>query len=459
MVLELAAGKKSCLLTLALGLTIALLLGFLASWWFGQDDGITIRGKPLEEFVREFVTANQETESIDAFVKQYQLPSDDLEKLEQLLAKKRSKSNLTEKEWWSCAVAAYLLVLNGRTIEDLARWTDDASLDKVSARIGGEASLIGKKLQELKRELMVLLLAADMAYARRDWGAAIKGYERYLAIAEHIIPQYSAAGDIALAAAMKEALAYLQRVDALDAEGKIKEVVANRSAAFLLYCRLGKIENFGTNLDILPNESKKPEGWLEKVKTGKAQCEVRRDGTLRLLNENSSFMYIRIVNVDNPSKICLRWRWRLVDSPPGFRDQNNFSSNQPLAIIVAFFEGWKLIALHYVWDSLESKGKWWIVRQPNDKFWIGAIQCETEYPTIVVASKSDPWVPWQTYTRDVAADYRMIYKRDPPPICAIAIQTVCSDGPPDQKRVAEGSVAGLQFIKKVDGRCQDPPSR
>jgi hypothetical protein len=248
----------------------------------------------------------------------------------------------------------------------------------------------------------------------------------------------------------------------LDAEGKVKEAVADRSAAFLLYCELAKIENFGTNLDILPDENKKPKGWLEKVKIGKAQSEVRKDGTLGALefhNQNSSFSYIRIVNVDTPSEFCLRWRWRLVESPPGFRDQNGFSSNHPLAVIVAFFEGRKLIALHYVWDLLEPKKKWWIQRDPNDKFWIGAIQCETEYPHLVVASKNDSWVPFQTYTRDVSADYRMIYKHDPPPICAVAIQSVCTDGPHDQKRVAEGSVAGLQFLKKVDGRCQDLPSR
>lgn len=456
--IRLATGKSSCLLTAALGLTIALLGGLFAYWWFTEDEGITIRGKPLEEFVREFVTESQIAQPDDA--KRYQLLPEELAKLEQLLEKKRpNKAHLTEKERWSCAAAALLLVLNGRTIDDLAGWTGDAYLDKVSTRIGGEAKSIEKKRLELKSESMVLFLAAEMAYAHHDWEKAIKGYERYLLIAETIIPRSNAAGDFTLSAAMKkQALAHLQRADALDAEGKAKEAVEDRSAAFVLYCQLGKIENFGTNLDILPDENKKPRGWLEKIKIGKAQSEVR-NSALELHNENSSFSYIRIVNVDKPNEICLRWQWRLYAAPPVFRDPAGFSANHPLTVIVAFFEGRKLIALHYAWDLLEPKEKWWIQREPNDKFWIGAIQCETEYPHLVVASKGDPWVPWQTHTRDVAADYRMIYKRDPPPICAVVIQTVSSDGPPNPKSLAEGSVTGLQFVKKVDGRCPDPPSR
>ncbi|GEM_PF-6843531 len=461
LVFQVAARKRSYLLVAALGLTIALLAGLLAYWRFrreGRDDEITIRGKPLEEFVRDFVIANQEILPGDAFLEQYQLPPDDLEKLEQLLAKKRSRSDLTEREQWLCAVAANLLALNGRPLDDLTRWTGDAYLEKIAAQIDGEAKSIGKKLLDLKRESMVLLLAADTAYARRDWRTAIKGYERFRTLAEQNTSLKYAMGESTLIIAMKkEANAYLQRADRLVDEGKIKEAEADHTAVHRLWDRLSQIEIAGTDLDIRSDENKKPKEWMEKVKTGKAQSEVRGDGELWIHNENASFMYYRRVTVDKPNEICFRWRWKLVASSSlGFRDQNGFSANHPLTVILAFFDGQKLIALHYVWDQLEPKEKWWILRQPEDKFKIGDIVHETEYPHLVVASKSDPQGTWQTHTRDVAADYRKIYKHDPPPIRAVAIQTSYADGPPDLKRVAEGAVAGLQFLKKVDGRCRDP---
>ena len=114
--------------------------------------------------------------------------------------------------------------------------------------------------------------------------------------------------------------------------------------------------------------------------------------------------------------------------------------------------------LHYVWDASEDrkKGDKWI-DPDSDAFQLGPLKLKTIYPHIVVATTRDTLGAWLPAEADIGKDYRDFFDEEPPPVRAVIVHTNCQYGPADQVRVAEGGVGGLEFVKKIDGKC--PPMK
>jgi len=158
-------------------------------------------------------------------------------------------------------------------------------------------------------------------------------------------------------------------------------------------------------------------GWQTKVFSGETRYAVAITGGRTALHANSTATasgLFRKVNIDLKKTPILHWSWK-VDNVPTGRDEHTRAGDDYTARVYVVFSGgaafWRTRAINYVWSS----------NQPVDSHWRNAFTGNARM--IAVQSGSERAEQWLEERRDVLADYRKLFGKDPSNVDAIAIMT------------------------------------
>ena len=179
-----------------------------------------------------------------------------------------------------------------------------------------------------------------------------------------------------------------------------------------------------------------PTGWELKEFAGEASVElVRVDGNLalRLRSDKSSFALHRDVVLDVRRHPILTWTWKVTRLPPGGDVRDPHRDDQAAQVYV-LFPRWPSPrttsdVIGYVWDSRAPVGTTLVhPRAPNVRI-------------IVVESGPARLGTWVREERDVAADFRALFGREPTRVGKVAVMTDSNDTKGD----AEALFGDLMF--------------
>ena len=165
-----------------------------------------------------------------------------------------------------------------------------------------------------------------------------------------------------------------------------------------------------------------PTGWELKEFAGEASIElVRADGNLalRLRSDKSSFALHRDVVLDVRRHPILTWTWKVARLPLGGDVRDPHRDDQAAQVYV-LFPRWPSPrttsdVIGYVWDSRAPVGTTLIhPRAPNVRI-------------VVVESGPGRLGTWVREQRDVAADFRALFGREPTRVGKVAVMTDSND--------------------------------
>jgi hypothetical protein len=165
-----------------------------------------------------------------------------------------------------------------------------------------------------------------------------------------------------------------------------------------------------------------PPLWELKEFSGRAEVEVVRDGdrlALRLVSERASFALYRDVSIDVREFPLLSWSWKAVRLPEG-GDVRERARDDQAAQVYVIFPRWPHPRVHsdvlgYIWDSQAPAG----LRLTSTQ--------STNVKLVVVRSGAGELGQWVSEERDVLADYRELFGKDPPRVGKIAVMSDSND--------------------------------
>jgi hypothetical protein len=155
-----------------------------------------------------------------------------------------------------------------------------------------------------------------------------------------------------------------------------------------------------------------PPGWELKVKSGKAEFEVKRDGgipALHLKSANSSYSLQGEVKVDVKQYPVLSWKWKATQLPQGGDFRKSKTDDQAAQLFVAFT---KTKAIVYIWDSTAPQG----LMESTSPVPFMTVK------VVVVRSGPAELGKWITETRNVYEDYKKLYGNEPPVVSGLRLQ-------------------------------------
>jgi hypothetical protein len=187
-----------------------------------------------------------------------------------------------------------------------------------------------------------------------------------------------------------------------------------------------------------------PSGWEVREFTGRADVElVRGERTLavRLRSTRSSFSLHRDLVVSLDEFPTLAWSWKIARLPAG-ADVRDARRDDQAAQVYVVFPRWpaprtQSDVIGYVWDTTAPVGTTLTSSKASN------------VKIIVVESGPARLGAWQRQRRDVAADYRVLFRRPPPRVGAIAVMIDSND----TGTAAEATIGDLMFLRA------DPPER
>ena len=190
-----------------------------------------------------------------------------------------------------------------------------------------------------------------------------------------------------------------------------------------------------------------PPGWDLREFAGRADVEVVRvDGRVaaRLRTDQASFALYRDAPIDLGEFPLLSWSWKVVRLPAA-GDVRGAATDDQAAQLYIIFPRWPAPrttsdVVGYVWDSRAPVGT--RVRSPK----------ADNVRIVVVESGPARLDAWQTYQRDVAADYAALFGRRAPRVGMVAVM-IDSD---DTRGRAEALLGDLVFSRAVRGRTEIP---
>lgn len=161
------------------------------------------------------------------------------------------------------------------------------------------------------------------------------------------------------------------------------------------------------------------QGWKLSVHEGEADLALVLDGdsqALKLRSSLSSFSLAKAVDIDLRKTPYLEWEWKVTELPKGGDVRRRATDDQAAQLIVLF--SWELFrqeAIVYMWDSTAPEGT--ALQMPSPPL----------YPFlnaqgVVVRSAETQTGEWIAETRDVAADYRRLFGKEPGRVLGIGLQ-------------------------------------
>jgi hypothetical protein len=186
------------------------------------------------------------------------------------------------------------------------------------------------------------------------------------------------------------------------------------------------------------NADGSPKGWSLMVKEGKPRLHSLDDGGrhgICLDALNSSFSINRQVNVDLRKVPRLHWSWRAEMLPPRGDFRESDTDDQAAQLFVAFERSGILAptAINYIWDT----------NAPEAAVGNYSIPFVINVKTVVVTSGESSVGSWIAMERDVAGDYKRLFKDDPPLVSAIRFQVNSQH----TRSRAEGCIAEIVFTE------------
>lgn len=162
-----------------------------------------------------------------------------------------------------------------------------------------------------------------------------------------------------------------------------------------------------------------PQGWKLSVHEGEADLALVPDGVgqaLKLRSRLSSFTLAKSVDIDLRRTPHLEWEWKVTELPKGGDVRRRATDDQAAQLIVLFSWGpFRQEAIVYLWDSTAPEGT--ALQMPSPPL----------YPFlnaqgVVVRSAETQMGEWISETRDVAADYRRLFGKEPERVLGIGLQ-------------------------------------
>lgn len=162
-----------------------------------------------------------------------------------------------------------------------------------------------------------------------------------------------------------------------------------------------------------------PQGWELAEKIGKAELDIVKDGTgrvLRLRSDSSSFALQKEVDIDLNQTPFLEWQWKVTEMPKRGDFRSLPTDDQAAQLYLMFTPDlMQKEVIAYIWDSNAPEGT---IAEPT---------LPSAYPflsikVVVVESGEARKGKWITETRNVIEDYRKLYGREPGKLAGIRIQ-------------------------------------
>lgn len=157
--------------------------------------------------------------------------------------------------------------------------------------------------------------------------------------------------------------------------------------------------------------------WQTKIFSGETHYAVSNTDGRTALHANSTASasgLFRKVSVDLNKTPILHWSWKVNNVLTGADERTRAGDDYPARVYVVFSSGaafWRTRAINYVWSN----------KQPINSQWRNAFTGNAQM--IAVQSGSEQVGQWVEEHRDVLADYRSVYNKEPGKVDAVAIMT------------------------------------
>lgn len=156
--------------------------------------------------------------------------------------------------------------------------------------------------------------------------------------------------------------------------------------------------------------------WHRKVDYRK---DTGPDGqaVIRATSDDAASMLVRLSSIDVRKTPILRWSWRVTGPVPGADERTRGGDDCAARLYVAWnLRGpediFRTEALVYTWGNTRRIGE------------LGPSPYTRQVGMVTVRAGAAGAGSWQEETRDVLADYRAFFRREPPgPVSAIAFMT------------------------------------
>ena len=204
--------------------------------------------------------------------------------------------------------------------------------------------------------------------------------------------------------------------------------------------------------DFLQTEQQKvPQGWELSVHEGEPDLTLVPDGggqALKLRSRLSSFSLTRAVDIDLKKTPYLEWQWKVTELPTGGDFRRPVTDDQAAQLIVVFsWGGLRQEVIMYMWDSTAPEGIASKVPSPP-------LYPFLDLHAVVVRSGETQAGKWITERRDVVADYRRLFGREPEKIRGIRIQINSQH----TKSQAEAYWRSVKFKASAESVATKPPA-
>ena len=162
-----------------------------------------------------------------------------------------------------------------------------------------------------------------------------------------------------------------------------------------------------------------PPGWELAEKIGKAELDLVKDGTgrvLRLRSDASSFAIQKEVDIDLQQTPFIEWQWK-VTAMPEHGDFRSLTTDDQAAQLYLIFspDFMQNEVIAYIWDSNAPRGT---IAEPS----FPAVHPFMRIKVVVVESGDAHKGQWMTVTRNVVEDYTHLFGREPGKMTGVRIQ-------------------------------------
>ena len=177
-----------------------------------------------------------------------------------------------------------------------------------------------------------------------------------------------------------------------------------------------------------------PPDWELKVKSGKADLLVSKDGgftAVQLKSRNSSFSLQKGVKIDLKHYPLLSWNWKVTQLPTNGDFRKSKTDDQAAQLFLAFT---RTKAIVYIWDTSAPQG----LTEDSSPVPFMHVQ------VVVVRSGAAQAGKWITETRNVYEDYKKFFGSEPPEVTGVRLQINSQH----TESSAESFFADIEFRKQ-----------
>ncbi len=192
-----------------------------------------------------------------------------------------------------------------------------------------------------------------------------------------------------------------------------------------------------------------PKNWKLRVWRGEPDIKIlNKDGEvyMRLRSQEASVSVYRNFKLDLRNFPTLKWRWKVTQLPKNADARVVDRDDQAAGIYVVFPRFPSMINsrfLAYIWETSAPEGT--VMRNRKNPM--------IHY--IVVRSGKRKLNQWITEERNVLADYRKVFKQEPPMVGGVAL-LIDTD---DTRSQAESFFAQIEFKRPATARLKPPLNR